>query len=163
MGMFEISDETAAEYREKFHRQAAEKVSEPVVAVGPFRRGGAAAGMAISKSRIGAIPYAVNSLINKKKAGGLPASVFLVVTATKVHAFKSKQRGRDFVLQDEVAVWDRAGLRASTEQSMGLTMLTLESPAEEEKVTLAPGGVKEDPWSQEVINALRGGATDAPA
>jgi hypothetical protein len=37
---------------------------------------------------------------------------------------------------------------------MGLTMLTIESPADGQKATLAPGGVKDDPWSQEVIRVL---------
>ena len=74
--------------------------------------------------------------------------MFLVVTPSKVHAFKYKFRGRRYTLQDEVAVWDRPGLKISTENKMGLTMLTIESPAEGEKATLAPGGIKDDPWSR---------------
>lgn len=62
---------------------AQDKVAEPVVATGPFRRGGAAASMAISHAGLGGIAYAANSLFNKKKAGGLPQRVFLVVTPTK--------------------------------------------------------------------------------
>jgi hypothetical protein len=62
MGMFEISPETAAEYREKFRREAESKVREPVIAVGPFRRGGAASSYAISKARLGAVAYAANAL-----------------------------------------------------------------------------------------------------
>jgi len=160
--MFDISDETVAEYTGKFRAIAAEKVDEPVVAVGPFRRGGAASSFAISKGGLGGIAYAANSLVNKKKAGGLPAQVFLVVTPTKLHAFKYKLRGRSYVLKDEAAVWERTGLRVSTESKMGLTMLTIESPAEDEKVTLAPGGVKDDPWTQGVIAALEQGLTEAP-
>lgn len=160
--MFDISDDTVAEYTEKFRAIAAEKVDEPVVAVGPFRRGGAASSFAISKGGLGGLVYAANSLANKKKAGGLPAQVFLVVTPTKLHAFKYKLRGRSYVLKDEAAVWDRAGLRVSTENKLGLTMLTIESPAEGEKVTLAPGGVKDDPWTQGVTAALQQGLTEAP-
>ena len=160
--MFDISDDTVAEYTEKFRAIAAEKVDEPVVAVGPFRRGGAASSFAISKGGLGGLVYAANSLANKKKAGGLPAQVFLVVTPTRLHAFKYKLRGRSYVLKDEAAVWDRAGLRVSTENKMGLTMLTIESPAEGEKATLAPGGVKDDPWTQGVIEALQQGLTEAP-
>ena len=161
MGMFDISDDTEAEYTEKFKRMAAEKVSEPVLATGPFRRGGAASSFAISKGGLGGIVYAANSLRNKKKAGGLPGQVFLVVTPTKLHAFKYKFKGRNYALQDEAAVWDRAGLRISTQNKMGLTMLTIESPAEGETVTLAPGGVKDDPWTQAVIRELQG--AEAPA
>ncbi len=163
MGRFDISAETAAEYREKFRKLAQEKVGEPVIAVAPFRRGGAATNFAISKSQIGAAFYAANSLRNKKKAGGLPNQVFLVVTPTKLHAFKYKFRGRNYSLQDEVGVWDRAVLRTGTEQQIGLTMLTLESPTDGQKATLAPGGVKDDPWSQEVIRVLTEGITEIPS
>ena len=161
MGRFDVSDETVAEYTEKFRAMAQEKVGEPVVATGPFRRGGAAAGMAISHAGLGGIAYAANSLFNKKKAGGLPARVFLVVTPTKVHAFKWDIKGRNYKFKDEAAVWDRAGLRVGTEQKMGLTMLTIESPGEDEKVTLSPGGVTDDPWTLEVTRVLRDGVTQA--
>ena len=45
-------------------------------------------------------------------------------------------------------------MKASTEQKMGLTMLTLESPTEGEKVTIAPIGVKDDPISVEFGQAM---------
>lgn len=104
MGRFDISDETVAEYTEKFNRMAQEKVAEPVIAVGPFRRGGAASSFAISKGGLGGLAYAANSLRNKKKAGGLPHQAFLIVTPNKLHAFEYKMRGRSYTLQDEVAV-----------------------------------------------------------
>jgi hypothetical protein len=163
MGMFDISEETVREYTEKFRAMAQERVDEPVIAVGPFRRGGAASSFAISKGQLGGLVYAANSLRNKKKAGGLPQTAFLVVTPSKLHAFKYKMRGRNYKLGDEVAVWDRAGLRISAEPKMGLTMLTIESPAEGEKVTVAPGGVKDDPWTQEVIRVLQNQITEVPA
>ena len=161
--MFDISEETEREYTAKFRAMAREKVDEPVIAVGPFRRGGAASSFAISKGQLGGLVYAANALRNKKKAGGLPQQAFLVVTPTKLHAFKYKMRGRGYSLKEEVAVWDRAGLKISTEPKMGLTMLTIESPAEGEKVTVAPGGIKDDPWTQEVIRVLREDVTEAPA
>jgi hypothetical protein len=163
MGMFDVSDETYAEYSEKFRQMAQEKVAEEVVATGPFRRGGAASSFAISKGGLGGLVYAANSMRNKKKAGGLPARVFLVVTPTKLHAFKYGMKGRNYKLGDEAAVWERAGLRISTEPKLGLTMLTIESPGQGEKVTLAPGGVKDDPFTQSVIGALTNGVTQAPA
>ncbi len=163
MGMFDVSDETVAEYTEKFRSMCEERVDEPVVANAPFRRGGATTGMALSHAGLGAIPYAINSLFHKKRAGGLPQRVFLVATPTKLHAFKWDIRGRNYRLRDEVAVWDRAGLRISTEPKMGLTMLTIESPAEDEKVTLAPAGIKDDPWGTELIRVLREGVVEPPA
>jgi hypothetical protein len=62
------------------------------------------------------------------------------------------------VLKDEAAVWDRAGIEVSTEPQAGLTMLTIASRADDEKATLAPGGVKDYPWTQEVMQVLRDGA-----
>lgn len=162
MGMFDVSDETVAEYSERFRQMAQEKVAEPVIAGGPFRRGGAAAGMAISNAGLGGIAAAANSLFHKKKAGGLPPRVWLIVTPTKLHAYKWDVKGRNYKLKDEAGVWDREGLRISTEQKLGLTMLTIESPGEGEKATLAPAGVKDDAWTQEVIRVLRDGVTDVP-
>jgi hypothetical protein len=163
MGMFDVSDATYAEYTEKFRKMAQEKVGEPVIATGPFRRGGAASSFAISKGGLGGLVYAANSLRHKQKAGGLPSKVFLVVTPTKLHAFKYSIKGRGYKLGDEAAAWDRPGLRFATEKKMGLTMLTIESPATGEKATLAPGGVKDDPFTQEVIRVLGDDVTEAPA
>ena len=160
--MFDISDEDVAKYTAQWRQMAQEKVDEPVIAMGPFRRGGAASNFAISKGGLGAVFYAANALRHKQKAGGLPQRVFLVVTPTKLHAFKWDIRGRTYKLKDEVAVWDRPGLRFSTEQKLGLTMLTIESPTEGERATLAPGGVKDDPWTQEVIRVLENDVTEIP-
>jgi hypothetical protein len=160
MGIFDVSEKTAREYKEKFREMAEKEVGEPVIASGPFRRGGAAASMVISKTGVGALAYAANSLRNKKKAGGLPSKVFLVVTPTKLHAFDYGFKGRNYRLKKEAAVWDRADLRISTEQKLGLTMLTIESPSEGEKATLAPGGVKDDPFTQDVIRALSENVTE---
>ena len=161
MGMFDISEETEREYAQKFREMSEREVGEPVIATGPFRRGGAASSFAISKGQLGGLVYAANSLLNKKKAGGLPARIFLIVTPTKLHAFDYGFKGRNYKLKKEAAVWDRAGLKVSTEKKMGLTMLTIESPAEGERATLAPGGVKDDPWTQEVIRVLQENVTEA--
>ncbi len=161
MGMFDVSKETYAEYSEKWRRMASEKVGDEVVAAAPFRRGGAASSMAISKVQLGGLVYAANSLRNKKKAGGLPQNLFLIVTPTQLYAYKYKTKGRDYRLTDEVAVWQRDGLRVSTEQKMGVTMLTIESPAEGEKATLAPGGVTDTPLTDVVIEALDGSASSS--
>jgi hypothetical protein len=37
-------------------------------------------------------------------------------------------------------------------------MLTIATPADGGAATLAPGGVKDDPWTQEVIGVLSEGA-----
>jgi hypothetical protein len=162
MGMFEMSPEQVIEWRQKYRDLAAPHVQgEQVVAAAAFRRGGAAAGMAASKARLGAVVYAGIKLFNKKKAGGLPERVMLVATPDKLHAFNLGIRGANVKIKEEVAVWDRAGLRISTAPASGMTALTIESPAEGEKATLVGVGIRDDPISQEMI-ALLQGAEPAP-
>ena len=163
MGMFEPSDKQIAEFREQLRGYARQKVAEPVVSAALFRRGGAAGKMAISTAGLGGLVYAAAALFSKKKAGGLPDQALLVATPTKVHAYKAGPKGRNWKIGDEVAVWERAGLHATTEQKMGLTMLTVESPHEGEKATLAPIGVKDDPVSLEFMRVLVEGITEEQA
>jgi hypothetical protein len=159
MGMFEMSDETVAEFRKQVEGYAREKVTdEPVVAAAMFRRGGAATRMGISDAGLGGLAYAASALFSKRQAGGLPDKTLFVATPTKVRAFKASIKGRGFKIGDEVAAWDRAGLRASTEPKMGVTMLTLEWPDRGEKVTVAPIGVRDDPVSLDFGRALTVGA-----
>ena len=157
MGMFEMSDKQVAEYKEMLQGLAREQVSEEIVAAAILRRGGAATRMGISYGGLGGLAYAASSLFSKKQAGGLPDKTLFVVTPTKVHAFKAKIKGRGFKAGDEVAVWDRSAIRASTEVKSGMTMLTIESPAEDEKVTMAPVGIRDDPVSLEMFEVLKGG------
>jgi hypothetical protein len=164
MGMFEMSEQQVADFREQVRGYAQEKVTdEPVVAAALFRRGGAATRMGISYGGLGGIAYAASALFSKKKAGGLPERALLVATPTKIRAYKAGVKGRGFKIGDEVAVWERAGVKASTEPKMGLTMLTLESPTEGEKVTVAPIGIKDDPVSLEFMQVMVDGVTQPPA
>jgi hypothetical protein len=163
MGMLEMSEETAREYRETLLAEAREKVSEPVVAAAVLRRGGAAGRYGISKARLGALAYAGSVLRSKRQAGGLPDKTLFVATPTKLHAFKAGIKGRGFKIGDEVGVWDRAGIRASTEAKMGLTMLTVEAPGEGDKITMAPVGVRDDPVSLELMRVLIEGSIEPAA
>ena len=108
-----------------------------------------------SKAQLGGAVYAGIKMLRKKKAGGLPDKVMIAVTPAKVYAFKLKV-GRDYKLGDEVAVWDRGGIVASSDRSGGMTALTIESPSEGEKVTLVGISVKDDPVSQELMGVLQG-------
>jgi len=156
MGMFDASPEKLAEYREAIRADAQAKVGEEVVVAAPFRRGNMTAQVAAGTA-VGGLAYAAVSLFSKKKAGGLPPQTMLILTPTKVHAWRWKPAGRKIKLVgDELAVWDRSALRVSTEKKMNMTMLTIESPAEGEKVTLAPMSVKDDPLTQELIAELQG-------
>lgn len=154
---FKLDESQAAEWREKLRELAQQPVDEEVIVAGPFRRGGASSQFALSKAD-GRIPYAIGSLVNKKRSGRLPQRVFLVVTPTKLHAFDYSFKGRNYKLKKEAAVWERAALRIDTERKMNLTMLTIESPPEGERATLAPGGVADDPLTGAVIAELERGA-----
>jgi hypothetical protein len=105
--------------------------------------------------------YAGVALARKKRSGGMPDKVILTVTPTKLYAFTWKMKGRSYRVKDEVGVWERAGLRCSTEKAGNMTALTIESPAEGEKVRVVGGGIQDDPWSLEVMDALE--ARSAPA
>jgi len=159
MGMFDLT--MSEEQCEQFRRQLTDAVrdhvnGEELVAAGAFRRGGAAGSYAASKAG-GGLVYAAVALGRKKKAGGLPQQILLAVTPDRLYAFDTKMKGRaGFVVKKEVAVWERAGLRISSEQKMGLTNMTIESPAEGEKATLVPIGVKDDAVNVEVIRLLEG-------
>jgi hypothetical protein len=157
MGMFEMSAEQAAEFGQKLRELAAPHVGgEEVVSAAAFRRGGATASMVASKAQLGGIVYAGIKMLNKKKAGGLPERIVLVVTPQKLYAFNLGFKGRDYRLKGEAAVWDRAGLRISRELKSGMTALTIESPAEGETATLVGIGVQDDPVSLGLIDVLQG-------
>ena len=157
MGMFDMSDAQVEEWRQKCLALVEGQVNgEEVLSAAAFRRGGAAAGYMASKAG-GGIVYAGIKLLNKKKAGGLPDKAMLAVTPDKIYAFKLKV-GRDYKLGDEVAVCDRAGLKVSTDRSGSMTALTIESPAEGEKVTMVGVSVKDDPVSLGLMEVLQGAA-----
>lgn len=163
MSMFEMSPDQAAKLRTQLIELTEPHTNgEPVIVAAMFRRGGSTASFAASKAGGGLI-YAGVSMLRKKQAGGLPERVILTLTPTKLHAFEWKFKGRKYHIKDEVAVWDRAAVQTSTEQKMGVTMLTIESPAEGEKVTLAPGGVKDDAVGLELISELQGDRPPATA
>jgi hypothetical protein len=163
MGMFEMNDRQIAEWRQKCRDLVGPQVNgEEVLAAGGFRQGGATASYAASKAQLGGLVYAGIKMVRKKKAGGLPDKVMLAVTPEKLYAYKLKV-GRDYKLGEEVAVWDRAGLRISTNRGSGsgMTAVTIESPAEGEKATLVGISVRDDPVSQEVMGVLQGSAPEA--
>jgi hypothetical protein len=156
MGRFDMtmSEEQVAQFRTQISEAVRVHVNgEELLAAGAFRRGGASGSYAASKAG-GGLVYAAVSLARKKKAGGLPQRVLLAVTPENLYAFELKFSGRKYTAKREVAVWQRPGLRISSSQKMGLTNLTIESPAEGESATLVPIGVKDDPVNLEVIELL---------
>lgn len=160
MAMFEMTPDQVIEWRQKYRDMAAPHVNgEEVVAAAPFRQGGATASFVTSKAHFGGLVYAIVKLLRKKQAGGLPEKVMLVVTSQKLYALNIGARADK--VKGEAAVWDRSGLRISTERRSGMTALTIESPVEGEKATLVGIGIKDDPLSQELIGTLQGAAPAA--
>jgi len=155
MGMFEMSPDQVAEWRQKCRELVADRVNgEEVNAAAGFRQGGASANYVASKAQMGGLVYAGIKMLRKKKAGGLPDKVMLAVTPNRLYAFKLRV-GRDYKLGEEVAVWERAGLKIGADSSGGMTALTIEAPVEGEKATLVGIGVKDDPVSQDLIGVLQ--------
>jgi hypothetical protein len=161
MGMFDMSDSQVDEWRQQcLDLVEGHTNGEELVSAAAFRQGGATASYVASKAQLGGLVYAGIKMMRKKKAGGLPDKVMLAVTPQKLYAFKLKV-GREYKLGEEVAVWDRGGLQISTDNSGGMTALTIESPAEGEKVTLVGISVKDDPVSQDLMASLQGAAPAA--
>jgi hypothetical protein len=147
---------------------------EAVSAAGMFRQGGASATQAAGRAgqMLGGMAGQMLSRsaakgARNKRAGGLPERVLLAVTPSKLYAFdysfQTSRSGRE--RRDgkptEAASWDRAGVSCVSGKSGTMTTLTIESPDGELKATLVGGTTADDPWSQDVMQAL--GALPAPA
>ena len=156
MGRFDISPEVADEYRGKFREAVQPSLDEDVLAVGTFRTTGSGTKYAISKTQAGALAYGAASMMGKKRAGGLPGSFLLAVTPKRVHAFKYKMRRKGVDAKEEVANWDRSGLRVSTEPMKTTTRVTLET-SDGEKIVCDQDGMGDNPWADEVVEVLRKG------
>jgi len=154
MGRFDISPEVAEEYRTKYRESVQPHVDDEVLAVGPFRPTGAGTKMGISKLQVGALAYGAAHMMGKKKAGGLPGQFLLAVTPSKLHAFSYKAKRSGVEVKEEVASWDRAEIRASTERLQTTTRLTLELP-EGEKIVCDEEGLGDNPWADDVIRELQ--------
>jgi hypothetical protein len=74
----------------------------------------------------------------------MPNQVLLVATPAKVRAFAAAIEGSEISLGDEVTSWERRLLFVRTEQRLGMTMLTLESPSRDRAMTVAPLGTEDD-------------------
>jgi hypothetical protein len=113
------------------------KVDEPVLAWSIFVRAGSYGAMAAGY--VSPVVAALINLIAKKRAAGLPSRFLLVVTPTKVRAFKFSQKRSGLRVGDELAVWDRAQLSVSTKETALTTRVTLACAADGEQVICDTG------------------------
>lgn len=154
MGRFDISPEVAEEYRGKFREAVQPMLDEEVLAVGTFRTTGSGTKYAISKTQAGALAYGAAHLMGKAKAGGLPGQFLLVVTPKGLHAFKYKMKRKGPEAKEEVAAWDRSGLKAGTERMQTTTRVTLEWP-DGEQIVCDQDGMGDNPWADDVVRELQ--------
>ena len=155
MGRFDISPEVEAEYRTKFRDAVAPMLDEEVLAVGTFRTTGSGTKYAISKTQAGALAYGAAHLMGKAKAGGLPGQFLLAVTPNGLHAFKYKMKRKGPEAKEEVAAWDRSGLKAGTERMQTTTRVTLEWP-DGDTIVCDQDGMGDNPWADDVVRELQG-------
>ena len=154
MGRFDISPEVAEEYRGKFREAVQPMLDEEVLAVGTFRTTGSGTKYAISKTQAGALAYGAAHLMGKAKAGGLPGQFLLAVTPKGLHAFKYKMKRKGPEAKEEVAAWDRSGLKAGTERMQTTTRVTLEWP-DGEQIVCDQDGMGDNPWADDVVRELQ--------
>ena len=119
-------------WMEQYRSSVEQKVGAPVIAFLPFHRTAAMGAMAVV--RVSPLAATAMRLAAKKKAGGLPPNFILVLTADRIYAYTSKTTRDSFELKDQLAVWDRAAIRVSTKETTLNMQLTIESPAEGEKI-----------------------------
>lgn len=155
---------------ETYKRQFIDEVGhlcggEEVVAAAMFRQGGAAGHQAAM--RIGSQFGILGGLLAKKagdaarqkRAGGLPQSMMLAVTAQKLFAFdtsyriSARRKTRESGEPTEAARWDRDALTCSVSRSGTMSTLTIES-REGPTATVVGGSSADDPWSREVMGLL---------
>jgi hypothetical protein len=146
-----------AEWERKFRDAVQPKLDEPVLACGLFYRTGGYASIGLGK--ISPLAGIVASSLGKKRAAGLPKQFLIAVTPTKVHAFKSSQGYGGVKAKDEVAVWDRGSLTVTAESTSLNTKVTIESPAEGERIVCSTG---KDEFCLAVIRAMQEPMEAAP-
>ena len=146
-------------WKGKYREAAQEKLpGERVEAAWLFYRTGGYAGIALGP--LSPLAAVVARTIGKKRAGGLPNQFLLALTPTKVHAFKCRPHRSKAKVGDELAVWDRAGLQVRVRDAAVNTEVTLESPAEGERIVCSTG---KDATSREFLELLAQPAAPAPA
>jgi hypothetical protein len=139
-----------AEWEQKYRDAVQPKLDEPLLKAGLFYRTGGFAAIALGP--FSGLAAMVSRTVGKQKSGGFPNQFVIAVTPTHVHAFKCSIAYNKLKVREELAVWDRAGLRVTAEETAVNTKVTIESPAENEKIVVSTG---KDGLSQSVIYAMQ--------
>jgi hypothetical protein len=110
----------ATEYEQRLIAEVQDRVDEPITHVGLLQPAGSWA--ASGTSMISGIGGMLARKAANQRAGGLTKNVafgkmkmaLVAVTATRVHVFDAKNKGRFWKIGDEVTSWDRADLTVTT-------------------------------------------------
>lgn len=164
--------ETTPDQFETYKRQFIAEVEhlcggEEVIAAAMFRQGGATGHQAAMRvgSQFGILggflAKKAGDVAREKRAGGLPQSMMLAVTARRLFAFdtsyriSARRKTRENGVPTEVACWDREALTCSVSRSGTMSTLKIESH-EGPNATVVGGSSADDPWSREVMELLAG-------
>jgi hypothetical protein len=139
-----------AEWERKYRDALQPLVDEPVLAGGVFYRTSGWAAMAMGP--FSGLAALVSRSVGKRRAGGLPNQFLLAVTPTRVHAFKCSLAYGDVQARDELAVWNRAGLSVTAEETPVNTKVVLQPDGGDERVVCSTG---KDELSQAVVHAMQ--------
>ena len=138
------------EWERKYRDALQPLVDEPVLAGAVFYRTGG--WQAVAMGPFSGLVAVISRGVGKRRAGGLPSEFLLAVTPTRVHAFKCSLAYGDVEARDELAVWDRAGLTVTAEETSVNTKVVLESGGSGERVVCSTG---KDDLSQSVVHAMQ--------
>ena len=139
-----------AEWERKYRDALQPMVDEPVLAGGVFYRTGGWAAVAVGP--FSGLAALISRSIGKRRAGGLPNQFLLAVTPTRVHAFKCTLAYGDVRARDELAVWERAGLTVTAEETSVNTKVVIERDADGQRLVCSTG---KDELSQAVVCAMQ--------
>jgi hypothetical protein len=139
-----------AELERKYRDALQPKLDEPVLAGGLFYRTAGFAAMAMGP--FSGLAALIARSMGKRRAGGLPNQFVIAVTPTRVHAFKCSTAYDNLKIKDELAVWSRAGLTVTAEETAVNTKVVIESPVGGERVVCSTG---KDELSQSVVYAMQ--------
>jgi hypothetical protein len=139
-----------AEWERKYRDALQTKVDEPVLAGGLFYRTGGFA--AVAMGPFSGLAALISRGIGKRRARGLPNQFLVAVTPTRVHAFKCSTAYGSVKAKDELAVWSRAGLTVTAEETAVDTKVVIDSPGAAERVVCSTG---KDELSQSVVYAMQ--------
>ncbi|MEA2475028.1 MAG: hypothetical protein QOE06_2943 [Thermoleophilaceae bacterium] len=141
--------DTAA-WKAKYRDACQEKLpDEQVEAAWLFYRTGGYAALALGP--LSPLAATISRTIGKKRAGGLPNQFLLALTPDRVYAFKCRPARATAKVGKELAVWDRSGLHVTAEDAAINTTVTIESPAEGERIRCSTG---KDATSREFLELL---------